>query len=421
MLVVKNEDKHHRLGGSTTKRWMNCAYSVPASEREIELGLIEPNKSTHASRLGTAAHFLGEKCLEIGCDPSDYLGEKIKVEHEVFDVDTSIVDNVQIYVDLCRNNESNSKFIGIEYNSELKKQYDEDVGGPCDHVAIRGTILYITDYKNGKYIVEAKDNTQLFLYALGCLYALRGKYTITRIEMTIVQPRADHKDGPCRSQNISVTKLLRWERKYLKPAIERVKEITHLIATDQYSPGEYPNLDPNPNDEWCTWCPRQGLCSVYNGNNEIAVKYESLPQPNTLTLKEAEKIIESAEQYKKWIEKVKNYYYTSMQQGMESKKFKLVKSLGHRRWKSERKVARKLRKLGLNNDRIYATPSIESPSQLTTILIKELGFKTTEAKEFIDSLVTRNESVILASINDKREAVNSDPADDFAHLIGKKP
>ncbi len=414
---VKQDGKHHRLGGSTTKRWFSCAYSVPASEKALAEGLIQTSESNFSADKGTAAHYLGEKCLTTGCSPIDYLGEKIYVGKNAFTVDAAFVEAVSIHVDFCRKKERRAEFKQVEFNSDLISLYDEDVGGPCDHVAIKRKHLYITDYKNGRWLVEVKDNTQLFLYALGCYLALKDKYEIAKVTVTITQPHGNHEDGPIRSQTISVRELMRFKTTQLDPAVQRVKEATVEVKKNVASPKH----KPTPSDDACAWCPIEGICQARIKSNSTSlalVKNKVNLSPNMLTLEEAEQIVLYSKIYTDWINKVKAYYKTSLESGtIQSTSHKVVKSLGNRKWKNERRVKRKLKRLGLSADSMLLAPTLNGPAGIQLALQKELGMSTKDAKGFIENLTERNVSTVLAPIKDGREAIVSNPADDFAHLI----
>jgi hypothetical protein len=67
---------HATRSASGNKRWMNC----PGS---IRLSAGRPNNSSEAARLGTAAHGLGEYCLNHRIQPLDMIGGEVYLdEHE---------------------------------------------------------------------------------------------------------------------------------------------------------------------------------------------------------------------------------------------------------------------------------------------------------------------------------------------------
>lgn len=417
---------HHRLGGSTAKRYFNCAISIPATEKARAQGKIpKDNVSSQPARRGTASHTLGEKCLETGCDPIQYLGTVIKVEGEKFTVDHKMIDNVTFYVDMCRDQygQVNGEFEAIEFNSELGHLFNgEDVGGPCDYVCFGSGILVILDYKNGVYGVEVENNPQFLKYALGMYEHLKGRFNIHTIRLGVCQPNYNHEDGPCRTVDYTVKDLMRWKRRELRPAVARV-----VIATDLMLAGEPlpPELGPNASSDWCNFCPVNGLCEEYANHNTQMMLAEfneddeiELPDHNTLTIDEAEKLLNAETSIKKWFEGLRSYRKQSLQAGNKSKQFKLVESKGNREYKSEHRSLRKLRKL-LKNDLIFKTV-LESPAQIEKILARNTSLTLKQAKAFIDNITIRpTRGVTMVSIKDSRPDITLTAIEDFAGDIKK--
>ena len=64
-------DKPHAiLGASSSHRWLACPGSI-----RLSAGM--PNTGSVYAEEGTAAHELAEKCLNLGHDAADHLGETI--------------------------------------------------------------------------------------------------------------------------------------------------------------------------------------------------------------------------------------------------------------------------------------------------------------------------------------------------------
>lgn len=62
--------------------------------------------------------------------------------------------------------------------------------GTGDCLIIANKTLYIIDLKYGRgVLVDAEDNPQMMLYALGALNIFDALYDIEEVEMTIFQPR----------------------------------------------------------------------------------------------------------------------------------------------------------------------------------------------------------------------------------------
>ena len=423
---MANKVIHHRLGGSTAKRYFNCAYSIPATEHARAEGKIpKDNGSSRPARLGTAAHTLGEKCFETGCDPIQYLGTVIKVDGDRFTVDHKMVDNVTLYVEMGRDQyaQLDGEFEAIEFNSELGHLFNgEDVGGPCDYVCYGSGVLVILDYKNGTYGVEVENNPQFFKYALGMYEELKNRFDIHTIRLGVCQPNYNHENGPCRTVDYTVRELMRWKRKELKPAVLRVVWATDLMEAGEPIP---PELGPKASNEWCNFCPVNGFCETYASHNTQLMKAEFsdddkavLPKPNTLTVEEVEKLLSAETAIKKWLEELRAYRKQSLVAGDKSTQYKLVESLGNREFKKERRAVRKL-KQWLDSADMYKA-ALESPAQLEKILVSKTDLKIKEAKKIIDTLTIRVvRGVSMVSIKDGRPDVTRSITDDFAEDISE--
>lgn len=67
--------------------------------------------------------------------------------------------------------------------------------------------LYVWDYKFGHRHVDVFENLQLVAYAVGALEATRLQDSQAQCVLGIIQPRAFHKDGPCRWWKVKMDQL----------------------------------------------------------------------------------------------------------------------------------------------------------------------------------------------------------------------
>mgnify|MGYP001244776157 FL=1 len=91
---------------------------------------------------------------------------------------------------------------------------------------------------------------KILVYALGALSRYGDDCTV---QMTIVQPRGWHKDGPIRSYSISAINLVEWAYETLQPAAEACYE---EIPTYNYS------------KDGCRWCNAKAECDTYKLNQK---------------------------------------------------------------------------------------------------------------------------------------------------------
>ena len=103
-------------------------------------------------------------------------------------------------------------------------EYVEEGFGTGDCVIIGDGTLHIVDYKHGRgVLVEADDNPQMKLYALGALELFDCIYDIDTVSMTIYQPDAPTSAlSPFRRRNSTSGPIRFWPRLQSLPSTETV-------------------------------------------------------------------------------------------------------------------------------------------------------------------------------------------------------
>jgi hypothetical protein len=107
-------------------------------------------------------------------------------------------------------------------------------------------ILRIADYKFGHKYVEVWNNYQLLAYAAGVMDFLGLSDLDVILELTIVQPRCYHKDGPVRTWTAAASKI----RARINDAADSAAEA----------------LGPNPQTHsgpHCLHCPARATCTTF--------------------------------------------------------------------------------------------------------------------------------------------------------------
>ena len=148
-------------------------------------------------------------------------------------VKNKIMENIDSYIDtFVEEKISFSKFI-------------EDGFGSCDLLIVTKNKLIICDYKYGKGVeVDAKDNPQLMLYALGALEFIsinniNDVLDIKEVEMNIFQPRIDNYSTDTKSFD----ELMTFGKKAHDIAALCLKKDAPIKA-----------------GAWCKWCKVNPIC-----------------------------------------------------------------------------------------------------------------------------------------------------------------
>lgn len=309
---------------------MRCPGSVAATRNLIDKG------SEHAA-LGTAAHELAAFLLQgKGLQAIDLLGAMFNGHS----VDEEMARHVQAYVDYV------SDLPGthwVEQEVPIEPWTGEPGGkGTADHLALDRDLLQVTDLKYGIGVpVQAKDNEQLMLYALGAYEQFSHLFDINLLRLAIVQPRLNS----ISTWEISTGDLLTFG--------EQVK-----VAARYASEPDAPRI---PGDKQCRWCLAKGACPAQRQAIEQAVARQGSDYAADLAL---------VQLAREWVNAVEERATTAMLGGASVEGWKLVESRTQRTWRHEGLALRALRKLGLKLDECKPR-SLKSVAQIEKALTRE--------------------------------------------------
>jgi hypothetical protein len=370
--------KHFRLGGSNAKTWLHCT-AMPEYVLELKkAGAIAEEEQSPFAEEGGAAHSLLEICLKNRIPPDEYFMKKLNG----FVVDEEMVRTVSVHYDriislLCQFKKHE---IYVEKRFDLTPYVKYPCGGTADIILYlpEERHLFVDDYKHGcGFTVEIHDNPQPIFYALGACRELREKNRMVEtVDLTIVQPRIPHIDGPIRTVNTTASEIIKWGRKILRPTVKKIIEGDTKFHADA---------------DGCFFCPANGVCPEFSKHNKNILKMEFMPDIQMLTQEESEEIAKAEKAIIEWIKKVKLNLFNAIKSGQhKSDFFALTKSYSNRKYRiSEKRVARKMKKLGLSESDIYEDRKLRSPAQMEKKLTKKLGGK--KSKNVIDSIAEREE------------------------------
>lgn len=177
---------HAKLSPSGAHRWMTCPGSVV-------LEAAYPDEGSVFADEGTAAHTLAAWCLTDGLPADQYLGEVIYVGQRQFTVDKAMAGHVANYVKLVRELAEGGKLL-VERKVPIGHLTGEEgATGTSDAVIIKGDTLTVVDLKYGMGVpVDALENPQLQMYALGAYEAYSVLADFKQVSMYIHMPRLNY-------------------------------------------------------------------------------------------------------------------------------------------------------------------------------------------------------------------------------------
>jgi len=373
---------HARWSASATAANWTCA------GRMAMVSIAPDQKDSIYAAEGTAAHEISEKALRGDKNCHAYLGDVLKVGDFEIEITEEIADSAQTYVDyVVEQSKDALLFLEERYTlDDLDPPFE--AGGTCDAVILNANsgILEVVDLKHGKGIVDVNENKQTRTYALMALLNAPKELSskIDYIKVTIVQPRAYHKDGRIRSETFHLAELIEWTAELLK-AMGRSK--IALEAFDKI------NGSRTLFDEWaekslttgnCAFCPAEGMCPARRKKAlsvapEIArtwfedVTLETAPMiSNTvpaLSPDELSHILDGLEMLEDWIKAVRASAHATAEQGIKIPNYQLVEKIGNRKWAAdEEKIISDLKsKIKLSDDQIFQK-KLSSPAQVEKII-----------------------------------------------------
>lgn len=346
-----NNDVHALLSPSGAKKWLTCSASL-ACEKDI------PNTSGKAAVTGTACHTIAEMHLnqyikgtalplerEVGAYVLDGGKGQIKalISHMkgAVLITADMIEQVRKYTDYCKAIIDVATYAKLEMRVNLTEVLHPgyegvETFGTADLVAVLEKantdehILNVTDLKTGRHRVEAKENKQLMLYALGVYRRLKRRYNIKNIRLVIFQPYA----GGASEWDISVEGL----ELFAKFAQKRA-----LLALDAYSRGKK-NLkasDFTPSVDGCQWCRFSEQCAART-KTVNSVLAEELEDDFALELTPEQLVAEYEKLplFRQHIDKVEKAMAAALHSGKKVPGYKLVEGRpGNRAWKDAEKVA----------------------------------------------------------------------------------
>ncbi len=362
---------HSLLSASSSHRWLHC----PPSARLCE---GYDDKGSNFAAEGTDAHALCEYKLRaaLGMEAKDPTENLSWYDAEMEESANGYAAFVMELVEEAKKNCSDPVVL-IEQRLDYSRYVAEGFGtGDC--VIIADGTLHIVDFKYGRGIlVEAEDNPQMMLYALGALELFDCLYDIDTVSMTIFQPRR----GNVSTYTLPKADLYEWADTVLAPAAELA-----WSGEGEYHCGE-----------WCQFCKAKADCRERaNANMELA-KYE-FKQPPLLTDEEVEEILGRIDELIAWASDIRDYALQAAIGGKHWTGYKLVEGRSNRKYTDERAVVAAVRAAGYEP----YEHKVLGVTAMTTMLGKK------QFNDILGGLVTKPQGKpTLVPDSDKRPAMTN--------------
>lgn len=193
---------HARLAPSAAKRWINCPASVALIEK------LPPQRAGYAAAEGTVAHDLHERYHEGKLEYLEFVGligttvmkdgHEVEITEEMLDsaieYDAAIKSDIET-LERLRKSPDGPQIVSLTEAKVEALSIDPECKGTADKLVYqKGSKLIVRDLKFGRTAVEADDNEQMSIYAVGAMDGPAG-WAYDEVELIIDQPRAEHQDG----------------------------------------------------------------------------------------------------------------------------------------------------------------------------------------------------------------------------------
>ena len=361
---------HAVLSASGAHRWLNC---LPSARLELEF----VNNESSAAAEGTAAHALCEHKLKKALHMRSKRPVSVYNTDEMEEHSDAYVEFVMEQLELAKQS-CTDPLILIEQRLDFSCYVPQGFGtGDC--IIIADKKLHIIDFKYGMgVLVDAVDNPQMKLYALGALEIYDSLYDIEEVSMTIFQPRRENVS----TWTIRVEDLKDWAEKELKPRAKKAYD-----GEGEYLPGE-----------WCTFCRAAVKCRA-RAEEKLKLAQSEFKLPPLLTDSEIEEVLSKLSDLTKWANEIIAYATdAAVNHGKEWHGFKVVEGRSVRKYKDEDAVAEVAKANGYKD--------IFRQSLITLTEMERLMGKSKFEKILGDLIYKPPGKPTLVPLPDKRPAMN---------------
>lgn len=377
------------LGASSAHRWLHCPGSALLT-RDL------PDQTSIYAEEGTQAHAVCEDlarrslALQYRVVSSAAPADLNQDDQEMQECAVGYLNAIQDAIAGLGLADGDPPYIALEQRVDFSNWVPEGFG-TADCILIGNGLLHVIDYKHGKGVrVEAEDNPQLMLYALGAWARYSTLYQLHSVRWSIVQPR---NGGVSTAPDMTTLDLLAWAENTVKPAAQ-------LAYT--------PNAPLNPG-EWCRFCKVRATCRA-RSDHMLALEGFDNQDPRLLRPEEISEALRRGADLDKWLNDLREHSLSELLLGRAIPGWKAVEGRSIRAWTDAEAAFRKAQELGVPEAMLY-----ERKPVTLAALEKTLGKK--QFAPLTEYVTVPPGKPALAPDSDKRPAMTSRPSaeDDFAN------
>lgn len=377
------ERDHALLSASGAHRWLLC---TPSAKLEEQF----PDTTSEAAREGTLAHELAELKVRNYFNPADISKRKLNAqikkmkENELWQ--DEMLGHTDTYIDYIRDVSTklpSRPYVAVEKRLDLGAYVPEGFG-TADCIMLQGEDLFVLDFKYGKGVpVSAEENPQMMLYALGAYKAYSFLYPISRIHMSIIQPRLD---------NIS-----EWECT-LNDLLKFGLYVSERAALAVKGEGDF-----CPGEKQCRFCRAKQQCRARADHNvRMAFSPDKGKMPPLISSEEVGRYLLEGEDLEKWLKDLREWALAECLAGKQVPGWKAVEGRGSRDWTDMEAAFEKLTKSGVTEEAM-----LWEKKPLTLAQVEKMVGK----KDFQDAVgefvIKKPGKPALVKESDKREAITN--------------
>lgn len=302
---------HALLAPSSSERWISCPPSA------IKNAAVAGTSSSYAQQ-GTDAHALCEFKVKkaLGHEVIDPTPDLAYFDEEMAEHTDAYCEFIMEQVELAKQTCSDPLIL-VEQRLDFSR-WVKDSFGTADCIIVADGILTIVDFKYGLgVLVDANDNPQMKMYALGAVNLFEALYDIHTVRTIIFQPRRDNVS----IAEISKDDLLTWAEEVLVPAAELAAK-----GEGEYKAGKH-----------CQFCKVKATCRKRAEYNLEMAQYD-FAVPDTLTDEEISSILDRADIFIGWVNDIKEYALEQAISGHIFPGYKVVEGRSNRKYTDENAV-----------------------------------------------------------------------------------